>query len=297
VAVGYNQAVLRPLASPTLISSARPGCAQVRRRGGIPTVSFSHLLVEREPGVAIVTVNRPKALNALTRDTLDEIRSALLELMHDDGVRSIIVTGAGDRAFVAGADIADLARLDAAGAHAYALAGQSVMDLIEHAGKPVIAAVNGFALGGGCELAMACTIRVAAETATFGLPEVKLGLIPGFGGTLRLARLVGRGRALEAIVTGRMIDAAEALAVGLVSRVVPAVDLLDDAKATARALASHAPVAIRYAIEAVCRGGDMPVAEGERLEASLFGLAAATEDMREGTTAFLEKRKPAFKGK
>jgi enoyl-CoA hydratase len=260
-------------------------------------MSYANLRVEREDATAVVTIDRAKVLNALNRETLDELRRALLEMRQDHGLRSVIVTGAGEKAFVAGADIGELARLTPADARAYALSGQHVFELIEHLGKPVIAAVNGFALGGGCELAMACTLRLAAETARFGQPEVKLGLIPGFAGTQRLTRLVGRGRALDLILTGRTIDAGEALAMGLVNRVVPAADLMAEARALARTFAASAPLAIRYALDAVNRGAWLPGAEGALLEASLFGLAVATDDMREGTAAFLEKRKPSFKGK
>jgi enoyl-CoA hydratase len=221
----------------------------------------------------------------------------MLELKRDDSVRAIVLTGAGEKAFVAGADIQELERLSATEAETYALEGQHVFDLVEHLGKPVVAAINGFALGGGCELAMACTLRVAADTARFGQPEVKLGVTPGFAGTQRLPRLVGRGRALDLLLTGRMVDAQEALAIGLVTRVVPAAALLDDAKAMARTLAGLAPIAMRAIIEAVNRGTEMAFPEAAFLEASLFGLCFSTSDMREGTRAFLEKRPPVFTGK
>lgn len=258
---------------------------------------FANLLIDRDQDIAVITVNRPKVLNALNRDTMSELRQAALDLRHDGQVRSVIITGAGEKAFVAGADIGEIARLDATEGRAYVSSGQHVLDLIEHLGKPVVAAVNGFALGGGCELAMACTLRVAAETARFGQPEVKLGLIPGYGGTQRLARLVGKGRALDLLLTGRTIDATEALAMGLVNRVVPAATLLSEAKTLARSITANGPLAVRYAIEAVNRGFDATLADGALLEATLFGLALATEDAREGTAAFLEKRQPAFKGK
>jgi enoyl-CoA hydratase len=258
---------------------------------------FANLLLDRDGDIAVVTVNRPKVLNALNRETMDELRRAALDLRHDDDVRSVIFTGAGEKAFIAGADIAELARLGAAEGRAYVASGQHVLDLIENLGKPVIAAVNGFALGGGCELAMACALRIAADSARFGQPEVKLGLIPGYGGTQRLARIVGKGRALDLLLTGRTVDAAEALAMGLVSRVVPAASLMTEAKALARSITANAPLALRYAVEAVNRGSDLSLADGAFLEAALFGLAMATDDAREGTAAFLEKRKPAFKGK
>lgn len=255
------------------------------------------LLLDRDGDVAVVTLNRPAVLNALNRETMDALRLAALDLKHDEAVRGVIVTGAGDKAFAAGADIAELAQLGPAGGRAYAASGQHVFDLIEGLGKPVIAAVNGFALGGGCELALACTLRVAADTARFGQPEVRLGLIPGFGGTQRLARIIGKGRALDLLLTGRTIDAAEAASIGLVNRVVPAAKLLGEAKALARSVTAHAPLAVRFAADAVNRGLDLPLADGEFLEASLFGLALGTGDAREGMTAFLEKRTPSFKGK
>jgi enoyl-CoA hydratase len=258
---------------------------------------FEHLLLDRDGAVAILTINRPSVRNALNTQTLDELRRALLDLRRDDGVRAVIVTGAGDKAFVAGADINELSVQTPVGGREHALRGQHVIDLLEHLGKPVIAAINGFALGGGCELAMACTLRLAADTAKLGQPEINLGLIPGYAGSQRLARLVGRGRALEILLTGDMITAEEAHRIGLVNRVVPASRLMDEAKQLAAALAAKAPVAARYIIEAVSRGLDMTLAEGSRLEATLFGLVASTDDMREGTRAFLEKRKAEFKGR
>ena len=206
------------------------------------------------------------------------------------------MTGAGDRAFVAGADISELASLSPVAAREHAERGQALFDRIERFGKPVIAAINGFALGGGCELAMACTLRIAADTAQLGQPEINLGLIPGFGGTQRLSRLVGRGRALDLLLTGRPVSADEALRIGLVERVVPAVELLSGARAWATELAEKPPLAVRYILEAVNKGGEAPHAEAQALEASLFGLVASTADMREGTAAFLEKRRPLFRG-
>jgi enoyl-CoA hydratase len=259
-------------------------------------MAFDNLLVERDDAVAIVTVNRPKVLNALNAQTLDELRRAVLELKQDAAVRAVVLTGAGDRAFVAGADINELAGQTPVSGRDRALAGQHVFDLVENLGKPVIAAINGYALGGGCELAMACTLRIAADTAKLGQPEILLGLLPGYAGTQRLPRLVGKGRALELMLTGAQISAAEALQIGLVNRVVAAADLLQEAKALARTLAGQAPIAMRFILDAVNKGLEMPFAEGCIHEATLFGLVAATDDMREGTRAFLEKRTPAFKG-
>ena len=258
--------------------------------------NLENLIVERQDPVVVVTVNRPRVRNALDSRTLDELRRTMLACRHDDGVRVVIVTGAGDKAFVAGADIGELAAQSPNGGRDHALRGQHVFDLVAHLGKPVIAAINGYALGGGCELAMACTLRLAADTAMLGQPEINLGLIPGYGGTQRLARLVGAGRALELLLTGNPISAAEAYRVGLVNRVVPAADLMREAAALAASLAGKAPIAVRYIIDAVQTGGDLPLPAAQQLEATLFGLVASTEDMREGTRAFLEKRPAAFKG-
>src|SRR5436190_6470870 len=257
---------------------------------------FDNLLVEREAGIAVLTIQRPLRLNALDARTLDELRQAALDLQQDHSIRCIILTGAGEKAFVAGADINELSAHDPEPARRRAIAGQHVFDLIERLGKPVIAAINGFALGGGCELAMACTIRIASDTARFGQPEINLGLIPGFAGTQRLARLVGKAKAMELVLTGAPITAHEALTIGLVNRVVPATDLLRVARALAAELSAKPAIALRYAMEAINQGLEMPFAEGCQLEAALFGLAAATDDMREGTRAFLQKRKPVFKG-
>jgi len=258
---------------------------------------YAHLLVETDEAVATVTINRPKVLNALDAATLAELGQAMRALQADETVRVVVLTGAGEKAFVAGADIRELATLTPDAGKARAELGQGVFDLVERLGKPVIAAVNGFALGGGCELAMACTVRLAADTAKFGQPEVKLGLTPGFGGTQRLPRLVGKGRAMELVLGGGMIDAAEAFRIGLVNRVVPAATLRDEARALAQAWASNAPMAMRYSMEAISHGLETSFAEGCFVEASLFGLAFATEDMREGTRAFLDKRKPEFRGR
>ena len=260
-------------------------------------MAFENVLVERDGAVAVITINRPKVLNALNSQTLDELRGVILDLTHDAAVRVVILTGAGEKSFVAGADINELSVLTPDGGRDHALRGQGVFDLIEHMGKPAIAAINGYALGGGCELALACTIRIAADTARLGQPEINLGLIPGYAGTQRLSRTVGRGRALELLLTGDQISAAEALRLGLVNRVVPAADLMAEAKRLAVTLASKAPIATRYILEAVHQGLEMPFPEAQVFEATLFGLAASTEDMREGTKAFLEKRRPDFKGR
>ena len=260
-------------------------------------MAYDNLLIERDEATAIVTINRPKVLNALNSQTLDELRRAILELKQDESVRVVILTGAGEKSFVAGADINELAVQTPAGGREHALAGQHVLDLIENMGKPVIAAINGYALGGGCELAMACTLRLAADTAKLGQPEIALGLIPGYAGTQRLPRLVGKGKAMEMILTGAPIAADEAQRIGLVNRVVPAVALIAEARALAAQLAKNAPIAMRYIINAVNQGVEIPFAEACQYEATLFGLVASTDDMKEGTTAFLEKRKPTFRGR
>jgi enoyl-CoA hydratase/carnithine racemase len=261
----------------------------------IPT--FENLLYEKRGPVAYVTLNRPKVLNALNIPTWKELRAVFEDVRDDPAVRGAILTGTGDKAFIAGADISELAQVTAASAEQSSRLGQSVLDLIENLGKPVIAAVNGFALGGGCETAMACSIRVAAETAKFGQPEVKLGLPPGGGGTQRLPRLVGRGRALQLILTGGIIDAQEAWRIGLVNEVVPAAELIARAEAILGQIFGNAPLAVRYALEAVNKGLETGPAAGQLLEASLFGVCAATDDKAEGTRAFLEKRAPRFEGR
>jgi enoyl-CoA hydratase/carnithine racemase len=260
-------------------------------------MAFDHLLFERDGAVAIVTINRPKVLNALNAQTLDELYRVIVELKQDERARVVILTGAGDKSFVAGADINELAVQTPTSGREHALAGQHVLDAIENMGKPVIAAINGYALGGGCELAMACTLRIAADTAKLGQPEITLGLLPGYAGTQRLPRLVGTGKALEMILTGALVGAEEAQRIGLVNRVVPAALLMVEARKLADQLATSAPIAMRYIISAVNKGVEMPFAEACQYEATLFGLIASTDDMREGTTAFLEKRKPEFKGK
>ncbi len=255
------------------------------------------VLIERDGAVLIITINRPKVLNALDAGTIEGLSRAVETAREDAGVRVVVITGAGDRSFVAGADINELAAQTPVSGREHARRGQALFDRIERLGKPVIAAVNGFALGGGCELAMACTLRLAADTARFGQPEINLGLIPGYAGSQRLPRLVGRGRALELLLTGAPISAEEAWRIGLVNRVVPAAELRSEARALAQQLAAKAPVAVRYILEAVAGGLDMPFGEAEAYEATLFGLVATTDDMREGTRAFLEKRTPAFKGR
>jgi enoyl-CoA hydratase len=260
-------------------------------------MTFDNLLIERDGAVAIVTLNRPKVLNALNAQTLSELAGAMASFKDDDGVRAIVITGAGDKSFVAGADINELAALSPVAGKEHARRGQQIFDAIEQLGKPVIAAINGFALGGGCELAMACTLRVAADTARFGQPEVNLGLIPGYAGSQRLPRLVGRGVALEILLTGDMINAQRAYEIGLVNRVVPAADLMTEAKKLAQTLASKAPIAVRYILDAVHQGLDTSLAQGQYLETSLFGTIASSDDMREGTRAFLDKRKAVWQGK
>ena len=260
-------------------------------------MTFDNLLLERDAAVAILTLNRPKVLNALNSQTLTELANAMAACKDDAGVRAIVLTGAGDKSFVAGADINELAALSPVEGKEHARRGQQIFDAIEQLGKPVIAAINGFALGGGCELAMACTLRIAADTARFGQPEINLGLIPGYAGSQRLPRLVGRGVALELLLTGDMIGAQRAYEIGLVNRVVPAADLMTEATRVAHTLAAKAPIAVRYILDAVHQGLDSPFAQGEYLETSLFGTIASSEDMREGTTAFLEKRKAVWQGK
>jgi enoyl-CoA hydratase len=259
--------------------------------------SFENIIYEKKGPIAYITINRPKALNALTMATMQELRSALTDLKNDDNVRVALLTGAGDKSFVAGADIGELSKLAPAPAKEYTLKGQSVLELMENLGKPIIACVNGFALGGGCELAMACTMRIASDNAKFGQPEVKLGLIPGYGGTQRLPRLVGKGIAMQMVLTADMISAAEAHRIGLVNEVVPQNELIARGEAIAQKIAANAPLAVRFAMEAVHRGLEMNLPEGMYLEASLFGLCCATEDKTEGTRAFLQKRAPQFTGK
>lgn len=260
-------------------------------------MTFDNLLLERDGAVAVVTLNRPKVLNALNNQTLAELASCLAGLKADPEVRAIILTGAGEKSFVAGADINELAALSPVEGQAHARRGQLIFDAIENLGKPVIAAINGFALGGGCELAMACTMRLAADTARFGQPEVNLGLIPGYAGSQRLPRLVGKGIAMEILLTGDMVGAQRAYEIGLVNRVVPAAELMAEARKLAQALAAKAPIAVRFILDAVNQGLEAPFAVGQYLETSLFGTIASSEDMREGTKAFLEKRRAEWQGK
>lgn len=258
---------------------------------------LQQVLYEVRGVAAWITLNRPDKLNALNRAAVSEIALACQRASDDPGVRVLVLTGSGERAFAAGADIQELAGLQPAEAQAFADYLQSCLARIERCAKPVLAVINGVALGGGCELILACHLRLAADHARFGQPEINLGLIPGAGGTQRLQRLVGRGRALELILSGRVIDAAEALRIGLVSEVVAAAELTAAAERTIGQLASKSPLALGRALEAVLSGGESALTEGLRMEAALFGLCFATEDMREGTRAFLEKRKPTFRGR
>lgn len=259
-------------------------------------MAYETILYEKRDGIAFITLNRLKVMNALNTATFAELRAAFLDAREDPGVRVLILTGAGEKAFAAGADIAEIAGQNAVAGKELALLGQSVMHLLETMGKPSIAAINGFALGGGCELAMACTIRLASKTAKLGQPEARLGLLPGYGGTQRLSRLVGKGMAHELCLTAEMISAEEALRIGLVNHVYEAGELRPAAEAMAKKIIANAPLAVKYAMEAIERGAEMPLLEGLFLEATLFGLACATDDMKEGTKAFLEKRAPEFRG-
>ena len=260
-------------------------------------MSFENILFEIREPLAIVTLHRPKVLNALNQATFSELEGAFTELAASESVRAILLTGAGERAFAAGADIQELATISATEGQRLAARGQRILELIENCGKPVIACINGFALGGGCELAMACTVRLASETAKLGQPEVKLGLLPGYGGSQRLPRLIGKGAALRLLLTGEIISAAEAFRLGLVDEVVPAGDLLKRGEELALAMAANAPLAIRQTIAAVHAGYDLPLRQALDLEASLFGVCCATEDKTEGTRAFLEKRPPVWKAR
>jgi enoyl-CoA hydratase len=260
-------------------------------------LALANVQYEKKGPIAYVTVNRPKVLNALNTPTWMDLKAAFEDAKDDASVHGVILTGAGDKAFIAGADISELAHVDAYEAEESSRFGQGVLDLIENLGKPVIAAINGFALGGGCETAMACSIRIAVEHAKFGQPEVKLGLLPGGGGTQRLPRLVGKGRALQLILTGETISAQEAYRIGLVNEVVPAANLIARAETILMQISANAPIAVKFSLEAANKGMDTSQAEGFALEASYFGICAATEDKKEGTSAFLEKRAPQFHGR
>src|ERR1700742_2543471 len=265
----------------------------------LPTArpTLANVLYEKKGAIAYVTVNRPKVLNALNTPTWKDLRIAFEDARDDANVRGVILTGAGNKAFIAGADIGELAKVTAFGAEQSSRFGQEVLDLIENLGKPVIAAVNGFALGGGCETAMACTIRIAVDSAKFGQPEVKLGVLPGCGGTQRLPRLVGKGRALQIILSGEMISAQEAYRIGLVNEVVPAAELLARCESILKQILANAPIAVRFALEAVNKGMETSLSAGLLLEASVFAICAGTEDKHEGTAAFLEKRAARFQGR
>jgi enoyl-CoA hydratase/carnithine racemase len=260
-------------------------------------LALENVLYEKKGPIAYVTLNRPKVLNALNTKTWENLRAAFEAARDDHEVRGVILTGAGDKAFIAGADINELARLTAVEGEESSSIGQAVLNLVENLGKPVVAAINGFALGGGCETAMACTIRIASETARFGQPEVKLGVLPGGGGTQRLPRLVGKGRALQLILTGEMISAQEAYRIGLVNEVVPTPSVVPRAEAILKQIFSNAPVPVKYSLKAVNQGLETSQAEGLSLEASFFGLCSGTEDKKEGTSAFLEKRAAKFQGR
>ena len=260
-------------------------------------MAYENLLYEKRDGIGFITFNRPKVLNALNQRTMEELRDLLLSARDDDEVRVLILTGAGEKSFVAGADISELAVQTPVGGKAKGSFGQSVLNLLETMGKPSIAAINGFALGGGCEVALACSMRLASKTAKLGQPEVKLGIITGYGGSQRLTRLCGRGVAYELCLTGDMISAEEAMRMGLVNHVYEPADLLPAAEALAKKIIANAPLSVKFTMEAIARGSDTPLAEGQYIEATLFGLCAATEDMREGTRAFLEKRPAQFRGK
>ncbi|HET8921610.1 MAG TPA: enoyl-CoA hydratase-related protein [Candidatus Acidoferrum sp.] len=260
-------------------------------------MAYENILYEKRNGIAYITFNRPKVLNALNRKTIEELHDALLDARKDEAVRVLILTGAGEKSFVAGADISELAVQTPVNGKEFSHYGQSVLHLLETMGKPSICAINGFALGGGCELALSCTIRIASDTAKLGQPEVKLGILPGYGGSQRLARLCGKGVAHELCLTGEMLTAEEALRIGLVNHVYEPAELIPAAEAMAKKIIANGPLAVKFTMEAIERGTEMPLEEGLFLEATLFGVACATEDMREGTKAFLEKRPAQFKGK
>ena len=259
-------------------------------------MTYKNVLYEVKEGLAVVTINRPGVLNALNEETISELIDVFCKIKQDDAVGAVVITGTGEKAFVAGADIKELSQKNSLTGKDFVLKGQMCLNIMENLGKPVIAAINGFALGGGCEIAMACTMRIAAQNAKLGQPEINLGLIPGFGGTQRLPRLVGKGNAAELALTGDMISAEEAHRIGLVNKVVPRGEALGEAEKIARKILAKSPVTVRLILEAVNRGVEVGLPEALNLEANLFGIACATEDMKEGTKAFLEKRKPDFKG-
>ena len=260
-------------------------------------MAYENLLYEKKDNIGYITFNRPKVLNALNRKTMEELGDLLARVREDDEVRALILTGAGEKAFVAGADINELAQRTPVDGKEFSLFGQGVLHMLETLGKPSIAAINGFALGGGCEMALACTIRLASKTARLGQPEVKLGIVPGYGGSQRLARLCGKGLAHELCLGGEIISAEEALRIGLVNHIYEPAELLPAAEALAKKIIANAPLAVKFAMEAIEHGSEMPQEEGLFLEATLFGLCCATEDMREGTRAFLEKRPAQFRGR
>src|ERR1700728_3736732 len=260
-------------------------------------MAYDNLLFEVSDKIARITFNRPNVLNALNRKTMDELGDCLKKVRADDDIRVLILTGAGEKAFIAGADINELSQQTPVIGREFTLYGQEIIHRLETLGKPAIAAINGFALGGGCELALACTLRIASRNAKLGQPEVKLGILPGYGGSQRLPRLCGKGVAHELILTGEMITADEAFRIGLVNRVVDSAELLSAVESIAKKIIANAPLAVKYAMEAIERGMEMPQEEGLFLEATLFGLSCATEDMREGTRAFIEKRPPKFQGR
>src|SRR3984893_12822885 len=260
-------------------------------------MNFENILLEKKNAIAYVTVNRPKVLNALNMATMEELRSAFHVIKSDTSIRVVILTGAGEKAFIAGADIAELSKQEAISAKEYTHRGQSVLHLIANLSKPVIACINGFALGGGCEVALACTMRLASETAKLGQPEVKLGIIPGYGGSQRLPQLVGKGIAMQILLTGEMITAQEAHRIGLVNEVTAPADLIPRAETIAQKIIANAPLAVQFTMEAVNKGMEMNLSEGLYLEAVLFGVSCATEDKKEGTSALLKKRQAQFKCK
>ncbi len=259
-------------------------------------MTYDNLQFEKKNKIAYITINRPKVLNALNTATINELRAVFTEIKDDRETRVVILTGAGEKAFVAGADINELAKNDPVQAKEYTHRGQAVLDLIENCGKPVIACINGYALGGGCEIALACTMRLASENAKLGQPEVKIGILPGYGGSQRLPRLIGKGLAFQMLLTGEQIGAQEAYRIGLVNEVLPADKLIPRAEEIANKIIAMAPLAIQYCLEAVHHGYDLPLSEGLYLEATLFAVCCATQDKKEGTTAFLEKRPPNFTG-